>query len=373
MLANYFKALHIIMFSFVIFFSLFYANDAYAQTKSCSSLSNSVRSLERNRDFRALAKNTQAAKNLQKSLKDTERKFVRTGCQKVLKAKKKLTGQCRSLARIIIRGRSDLKKLQVKISTGQTIARQREGVLKRIANNTCTKPSSATFNSIQNNNKSLFDILFGNDQRLLTTDAPNVRIDLNTIRTLCVRVSDGYYWPISFSTTRQYLAYDEKTCSDQSNGFEVELYYHKNPGEDADKMINLAGTPYKSLPNAFLYRREFVASDIFKKKTSSGFFELVKNETTGLARTMIMFEDQSFPMPIRDPRQKTKITVTEIAKAIFVPLPRARPYQEGEERPAQIIAAPKTTQPIKTFTSNGKTIRIIGPNTLYALSAPTDS
>ncbi len=373
MLANYFKALHIITFSFAVFFSLLYADNAYAQTKSCSSLNNSVRSLERNRDFRALAKNTQAANSLKKSLKNAERQFVRTGCQKILKAKKKLTGQCRSLARTIIRGRSDLKKLQAKIGTGQAIARQREGVLKRIANNTCGKASSATFNSIQNKNKSLFDVLFGNNQKILTTNAPNIRVDLNTIRTLCVRISDGYYWPISFSTTRQYLAYDEKTCADQSNGFEVELYYHKNPGQDADDMINLAGRAYKSLPNAFLYRREFVASDIFKKKTSSGFFEVVKDETTGLARTMIMFKDQGFPMPVRDPRQKTKITVTEIAKAIFVPLPRARPYQEGEERAAQIIATPKITQPIKTFTSNGKSIRIIGPNTLYALSAPTGS
>ncbi len=369
MLAIYHKALQHIFFSFVIIFTLLNADVAYAQTHSCSALKNTARSLERNRDFRSLAKNTKTIQRTASELKKVERQFVRSGCQKILNAKKRLTGQCRTLARKIIRGRSDINKLKAKVGTGQAIARQRENILKQLANNTCSN-SNNNFNSIQNKNKNLFDILFGNNNNIITTEIPNVRIDLNTLRTLCVRSSDGYYWPISFSTTEQYLSLDAAACAEQANGHDVELYYHKNPGQEADDMINMAGIPYKSMPNAFLFRSEFIQNNIFKRQKSSGFFEVVENKANGQSRTMIMFEEQGFPMPIRDPRQKIKTTV---AKAIFVPLPRNRPYREGEPRPKQIVATPKITAPIQTFISNGKTIRIIGPDTLYAQSTPTGS
>jgi hypothetical protein len=80
--------------------------------------------------------------------------------------------------------------------------------------------------------------------------------EVATYRTMCVRLCDGYYWPVSFATTKDNFARDERTCS-QSCGSTVALYYHANPGGQAEDMVNLRGVPYKSLGTAFLHRTTY--------------------------------------------------------------------------------------------------------------------
>lgn len=76
-------------------------------------------------------------------------------------------------------------------------------------------------------------------------------------RTLCVRTCDGYYFPISFSTSRAGLVRDAKQCESRC-GAPARLFYHRNPGADIQHMIDLNGQPYSSLENAFRYREELV-------------------------------------------------------------------------------------------------------------------
>jgi hypothetical protein len=78
-----------------------------------------------------------------------------------------------------------------------------------------------------------------------------------TYRTLCVRLCDGYYFPISFSATRDRLACDAKTC-ENSCGAQARLFIYSNPGADVEDMVDLRGQPYKQLSTAFLYRTEYV-------------------------------------------------------------------------------------------------------------------
>jgi hypothetical protein len=80
-----------------------------------------------------------------------------------------------------------------------------------------------------------------------------------TYRTLCVRLCDGYYFPVSFSATRERFARDAQVCA-QACGAEARLFVHRNPGADTDDMVDLQGRPYGQLPAAFLYRREYVAA-----------------------------------------------------------------------------------------------------------------
>jgi hypothetical protein len=75
-----------------------------------------------------------------------------------------------------------------------------------------------------------------------------------TFRTLCVRTCDGYYFPISFSTTTDMFDRDRKACETQCPGTEVELHFHRVPDEESDQMISISGRPYTELPNAFKYR-----------------------------------------------------------------------------------------------------------------------
>ena len=85
----------------------------------------------------------------------------------------------------------------------------------------------------------------------LRINAPAARF-----RTLCVRTCDGYYFPVSWSVGQGVFERDEKACSAMCPGAEVEMFYHRVPGEEPEDMISVAtGQPYRELPNAFLYRR----------------------------------------------------------------------------------------------------------------------
>jgi Protein of unknown function (DUF2865) len=81
----------------------------------------------------------------------------------------------------------------------------------------------------------------------------------STYRTICVRMCDGYYFPINFATTEQNFSSDEETCQRQC-GAPVKLYYYPNPGGEVQQAVALDGTPYTSLRNAFRYRKELVKS-----------------------------------------------------------------------------------------------------------------
>jgi Protein of unknown function (DUF2865) len=77
-------------------------------------------------------------------------------------------------------------------------------------------------------------------------------------RTLCVRLCDGFYFPISYSTRRGRFASDAKQC-EQSCPAGSRLFVHRNPGQDVDDMVDLDGRPYRSLPTAFLHRAQYIA------------------------------------------------------------------------------------------------------------------
>jgi Protein of unknown function (DUF2865) len=80
----------------------------------------------------------------------------------------------------------------------------------------------------------------------------------HAVRTLCVRLCDGYYWPISFATTRSRLSTDAKRCESSCTS-PARLFHHRNPGQDVDDMRDRDGNPYRELPAAFLYRTRYLA------------------------------------------------------------------------------------------------------------------
>jgi hypothetical protein len=75
-----------------------------------------------------------------------------------------------------------------------------------------------------------------------------------TFRTLCVRACDGYYFPISFSTTRDHFATDQASCEQACPDAQATLYYHRISGEGPESMVSLEGVPYAKHPAAFSYR-----------------------------------------------------------------------------------------------------------------------
>lgn len=76
-------------------------------------------------------------------------------------------------------------------------------------------------------------------------------------RTMCVRMCDGYYWPISTSTVRGRFQADAQKCESSCNA-PTKLFYVRGIGTPAEFMIDLEGKPYAQMPKAFLYREKFL-------------------------------------------------------------------------------------------------------------------
>jgi hypothetical protein len=106
-----------------------------------------------------------------------------------------------------------------------------------------------------------FALLFGGGE---DTEAPRGpanqfgTLPFATYRTLCVRLCDGYYFPVSFSTLPNHFQRDAQLCQSHCAA-PAELFYHQNPGGAVEQMVSFSSQqPYTSLKTAFRYRKEYV-------------------------------------------------------------------------------------------------------------------
>jgi len=73
---------------------------------------------------------------------------------------------------------------------------------------------------------------------------------------VCVRLCDGYFFPISFAVLHQYLVRDARRCQESCGG-EARLFYHSDVNADIADMTDLEGRSYSKLESAFLYRTAY--------------------------------------------------------------------------------------------------------------------
>jgi hypothetical protein len=76
-------------------------------------------------------------------------------------------------------------------------------------------------------------------------------------RTVCVRLCDGAYFPISTSTSEDRFADDDKACKSRCNS-EARLFVYSNLDGSPEQMVDLDGKAYEKLPNAFLFRTKYI-------------------------------------------------------------------------------------------------------------------
>jgi len=76
-------------------------------------------------------------------------------------------------------------------------------------------------------------------------------------RTVCVRLCDGFYYPIHYSIYGSMVASDAEQCQ-QNCAAPAELYVYRNPGQEIQQAISLSGSAYMDLPVALKYRTEYV-------------------------------------------------------------------------------------------------------------------
>ncbi len=78
-----------------------------------------------------------------------------------------------------------------------------------------------------------------------------------TFRTVCVRMCDGFFVPMSYATTRANFQQDQMKCR-STCGDDARLFFHRNPGGAMDDAVDLNGRVYGRIPNAFRFRKTLV-------------------------------------------------------------------------------------------------------------------
>lgn len=345
---------------------------AHAQAAQCAQLQGALAQFDNNREFRQVGNNSNAARQLQRQVQQAESRYIREGCNDDARAGRQLSRSCQLIARDVLDLRDQFAQVSQTVETANAVAQQREAILQEMARFGCNAGSSATFTQDRQN---VFDRVFGTTTEGDFTDGDFVDggdywgyQGYNTVRTVCVRLSDGYFWPISYATLPDYIGNDAATCQQMCPNTAVDLYYYANPGEEPEQMRNMNGTPYTALSSAFAYRNAFDKNATCKATpVSAGSVALVASPD-GSGRTTLDINGLKVPMPIRDPRGVVPVQaaaveqVTTVALA-DVPLPRPRPAGPGEV--ARRPEAPPA-QDLRIVQIGERTVRVVGPDTPYA-------
>ena len=76
---------------------------------------------------------------------------------------------------------------------------------------------------------------------------------------MCVRLCDGYFWPVSFAAPRASLAQDRRKC-EQSCDSPARLYVSKDTEAPLEDMRDENRSYYRDLKTAFVYRTSYLES-----------------------------------------------------------------------------------------------------------------
>jgi Protein of unknown function (DUF2865) len=164
--------------------------------------------------------------------------------------------QCGGLNRQIDQQRNALQRMRTDLErlNGGTTERaaQRRGLLIALGDNGCGAQYRSA--ALAGQQGGFWDRLFGDNGGGSVVSTPLGPMG-GTFRTVCVRTCDGFYFPISYSTSSDRFRDDEQSCQRMCPASEVSLYTYHNPGEEIAQAVSLNGRPYTELPTAFQYRK----------------------------------------------------------------------------------------------------------------------
>lgn len=171
------------------------------------------------------------------------------------------TSRCIQLGNEVESARQRLADLEAQrrqiMGTGERRSFQ-DDIIRELARNGCG-PQYQQEARRRDAARNPFSSLWG-DEEDTPRSSPNQfgNLPFATYRTLCVRLCDGYYFPVSFSTLPNHFQRDSDQCQSQCAA-PAELFYHQNPGGAVEQMVSVASQqPYTNLKSAWRYRKEFV-------------------------------------------------------------------------------------------------------------------
>jgi hypothetical protein len=224
---------------------------------------------------------------------------------------------------------------------------QRQSVIGALAQNNC----GPQYRAAAAQPRGFFESLFGGNTGTAAPPAPGdyPQVGGSGYRTLCVRTCDGFYFPISYSTSPPRFAEDEQTCQKLCPAAEAVLYSHRNPGEDVAQAVAGNGRVYRDLPNAFRYRREFNPSCSCKSPGQSWAEALGQGKDATVERGDIVVTEerakqmsqprdaQGRPLP---PPQRTD------ARKGAATMPAIAPADAADPRAAEADPAKRVVRPV---------------------------
>ena len=168
------------------------------------------------------------------------------------------TRNCINLSKTVDNARRRLAELESqsnRVSTSTGRSRQSE-IIRELARNRC---GDAYVKEARRRDFNPFSSLWQDDDSGGGTYGNRYnQLPFATYRTLCVRLCDGYYFPVSFSTLPNHFGRDAQACQSKCVA-PTELYFHQNPGAGVDDMVAFStNTRYTELKTAFRYRKEYV-------------------------------------------------------------------------------------------------------------------
>jgi hypothetical protein len=253
--------------------------------------------------------------------------------------------------------RSDLAQLQG--IGGPERDGQRRAILVALAQNNCGPQYRAAVASTQPRG-GLFESLFGPGSVFRPdSGSPGWSAPSGSYRTVCVRTCDGFYFPISFATSSDRFAEDEKVCQRSCPAAEVMLFAHRNPGEDVSQAVSVGGQLYSTLPNAFRYRTAFDSSCSCRQPGESWAHALQNTEDNAVERGDILVSEQRARL-LSQPRVDAQGRPIKIETR-----PLAEPARSAAPAPAETAQGGKLDDaPVKP--DPNRTVRAVGPTFLPA-------
>lgn len=255
---------------------------------------------------------------------------------------------------------------------------QRRTILAALAQNNCGAQYQQAVAAPPPRRRGIFESLFGTRdggsssapvEGSLTGD-PNAPPPSGTFRTVCVRMCDGFFYPISYVANATKFADDEKACRASCPAAETQLYIHRNPGEGINEAVSVNGQqPYTALPNAFKYRASLDQSCSCRRPGES-WSQALKSIEDGTVEQGDIVVNEQRARQLSQPRVDAQ--GRPIRQQPLPPPGRATPQQTGSTPPAAAAQATAPAAPAEKADDTprkpdpNRTVRAVGPTFLPA-------
>ena len=362
------KLLHVVAFNWVLVLAgVLGTVPGHAQSDACINLQNQLSDANFSGNSRVATsprfrQYDRAVKDQRVQIEKTQRMARRNGCTNNI-FRTRNTSSCGRIVTSLNKMRDNLASLEQErrrlAPNNSNVSNDRQRSIIRAMNRRgCFNNNRRQVSIQQPRRRSLVEQIFGlrtfrDDGRRGFFEGPdsNITSRYNTFRTMCVRELDGYYFPISFSTTPDRFEYDERVCQSKCPGTNVSLYYHAMPAQDSEDMISFRGQlPYTDLPSAFAYRKEF------NPKATCRY-------TTGIIEEVAGIDN-----PNQDSNFLSGANSVRMGKPVFRRDrsldPETIANQDGkydEIAIAKLFTSPEELAKSETVALNGRKVRIVGP------------